>query len=111
MSRNESLLPTAELDALCRFVERTWPGVLAAYDGFSGPRLRPEDCDCIIEVFFVPWSREAAIIRGTYPLRKRLRRELNCHVSIICHNEEDSATRYSDDVSAVRAAHQGSAAT
>lgn len=104
MPGNEQLLPIAELDALCRSVELTWFGVLAAYGGFAKARLGPEDTDCVVEVFFVDESLEASIIRATYQDRKRLRRDLGCHVAIVCHSFADSISRYVEDISLLLAA-------
>ena len=89
---------TPELDALCRRIEHTWPGTLAEYRNLATPRPRAEDTDCVIEVFLVDEPLEDSIIRGTYPERKRLRRERGCHVSIVCHDSAASLSRYLEDV-------------
>jgi hypothetical protein len=89
---------TAVLDVLCRRIEHTWPGTLAEYRNLATPRPRVEDADCVIEVFFVDEPLEDLIIRGTFPERKRLRREQGCHVSIVCHDSAASLSHYIDDV-------------
>lgn len=101
MPDSEESLPTAELDELCRLIEREWCGVLAAYRGFPTGRLQPEDTDCVIEVFFVDETLEKSVIRGTYPERKKLRRERGCHVSIVCHDSAASLSHYVEDVMAL----------
>ena len=101
MPESEESLPTAELDELCRLIEREWFGVLAGYRGFPTERLQPEDTDCVIEVFFVDEVLEESVIRGTYPQRKKLRRERGCHVSIVCHDSTASLSRYVEDVTAI----------
>jgi hypothetical protein len=101
MRHVDNPLPARELDALCRMIEHTWPGTLADYRNFAAPRPRPEDTDCVIEVFFVDEPLEESIIRGTYLRRKKLRRESGCHVSIVCHDSAASLARYVEDVTAV----------
>lgn len=107
MPEGSRALPTSELEGLCREIEQAWSGVLAAFQGFSTPRVEPEDTDCVVEVFFVDESDETSIIRGTYQRRKRWRRELGIHVGIVCHNSADSLSRYADDVSLLQVARLG----
>ena len=76
----------AELDSLCAWIEKTWSGVHAVYQTFPAERPHPAEVDCIIDVFSVEESLEEDIIRGTYPWRKKLRREHDYHVSIVCHD-------------------------
>jgi hypothetical protein len=96
-------LPVPEMDALCRAVEERWPGALAAYRDFAVPRMQPEDSDCLIEVFFVDQAIEFDVIRATFTERRRLRRQLDCHVSIVCHDVAVSTARYARDIASIRA--------
>ena len=94
---------TRELDRLVRFIEQSWPSVIAAYYGFACPRMLPEDKQCAIEVFFASSSIERDIIYTVSPVMRALRRQYDCSISIICHDKISTFQYYLADVNAITA--------
>ena len=94
---------SAELDMMCGRIERSFPGVLCAYQGFAHPRIPIEDVAVVIEVFLAPRGSSRPITRLTHEDCRRIWRGRQVSVVVVAHYIDDTLRYYMDDVLAILA--------
>jgi hypothetical protein len=99
-----------ELDRLCGKVERAFPEVVCAYDGFARQRMPAEDRDLVVEVFLAPRGSARRITRLTHEDARAISRALGVSVAVVVHYVHDTFRYYIDDVFSVLAAREGNVA-
>jgi hypothetical protein len=92
---------SSELEAMCRKIERSFPGAMCAYQGFAHPRMPVEDVEVVVEVFLAPRGSSRSITRLTHEDTRLIWRNHRVSVAVVAHYVHDTLRYYIGDVLAI----------